>query len=294
MAKLLLVVVFFVFSFPLTAQQQLATNDDDTWLWEISGNGLEQPSYMFGVLRILCPDEFFISDTIKNIFYKTAQLVVEMNDTEKPNATFSDFEAILMKGKTLKDLFTPEEYADIKQIYKDSLEIDLEDGFNQSFIPINNVLAAVYFMIVCRDPESFEKKFKTWARLQNKDILKLETYSQQCHQMDSVPYDLQAKAMLRLAREWNQEKALVTKLLALYKSKSFTQAEDFINAWLGGTRDFRDILIDDKNKEWLQKIKLYAAQKPTFFAIGAGHLCGNNGIVELLKKEGYTLTHLKY
>ena len=35
------------------------------------------------------------------------------------------------------------------------------------------------------------------------------------------------------------------------------------------------------------------ASQPTFFAVGAGHLCGGNGLIELLKREGYTLKEIK-
>jgi hypothetical protein len=34
-------------------------------------------------------------------------------------------------------------------------------------------------------------------------------------------------------------------------------------------------------------------EKSTFFAVGAGHLCGQNGLISLLKKEGFKLKVIK-
>ena len=52
-------------------------------------------------------------------------------------------------------------------------------------------------------------------------------------------------------------------------------------------------LIDDRNADWLTKMPAIMAQKPTLFAVGAGHLPGDKGVLNLLRKAGYTVEGVK-
>ena len=51
-------------------------------------------------------------------------------------------------------------------------------------------------------------------------------------------------------------------------------------------------LLDDRNKNWVGQLKNILKEKNIFIAVGAGHLVGKNGLIELLKKEGYTVKPL--
>ena len=48
-------------------------------------------------------------------------------------------------------------------------------------------------------------------------------------------------------------------------------------------------LLINRNKNWIPEISKYAKEKPTFFGVGAGHLPGENGVINLLRKAGYTV-----
>ena len=47
------------------------------------------------------------------------------------------------------------------------------------------------------------------------------------------------------------------------------------------------MLLNNRNKNWISKIDKYVKQKPTFIAVGAAHLGGQNGVISLLKKQGF-------
>ena len=49
-------------------------------------------------------------------------------------------------------------------------------------------------------------------------------------------------------------------------------------------------LLDKRNHNWIPQIARMASEKPSFFAVGAGHLVGENGLITLLRSEGFTLT----
>ena len=50
------------------------------------------------------------------------------------------------------------------------------------------------------------------------------------------------------------------------------------------------MLLDSRNRNWVEIISMNTASIPMFIAVGAGHLGGPNGLIALLRKAGYTLT----
>jgi len=47
--------------------------------------------------------------------------------------------------------------------------------------------------------------------------------------------------------------------------------------------------LNNRNKNWVKKLKTIMHERPVTIAVGAGHLPGKNGVIELLRKEGYTV-----
>ena len=89
--------------FGLQAQQL-----DNALLWEISGNGLEKPSYLYGTIHITC--DASLNDNIKKALDETSQLALEL-DMDDPNMQVKMFKGIYMKdGKTIKEMVSDEEY----------------------------------------------------------------------------------------------------------------------------------------------------------------------------------------
>ena len=49
-------------------------------------------------------------------------------------------------------------------------------------------------------------------------------------------------------------------------------------------------LVNNRNHNWSQQLKDILPQQPTFIVVGGGHLPGSNGLIELLRKQGFTVT----
>ena len=54
-----------------------------------------------------------------------------------------------------------------------------------------------------------------------------------------------------------------------------------------------DILIYNRNRNWVEVMPAIMAEQPTLFAVGAGHLCGEQGVLKLLEQAGYTIEGVK-
>lgn len=285
--SLSLILLLVGLTLPSVAQKK----KNQTWLWEISGNGLEKPSYLFGTIHILCPNDFAMSDNLLDKLNKSEQLVLEVADADNPANALEIMQNSIMKGSTLKDLYTEEEYAEIDSFFKDSIGYPLA-MFN-AFMPMVTMATVLPKMMGCSQPKSYEIELTAMARKQKKEVKEVETLTQQLHFFDTIPYKIQAKELLRMIRDWNKEKETFSGLVNIYKEQQFSKAVAFIHTNMGSMIEYKDVLLDNRNRAWIAKIETFAKEKPTLFAFGAGHLGGEKGLVALLKKEGFKVKPLK-
>ncbi len=54
-----------------------------------------------------------------------------------------------------------------------------------------------------------------------------------------------------------------------------------------------EVLLDERNKNWIPKIEKAINEKPSFIAVGGGHLGGKNGVLNLLKAKGYKVKAIR-
>ena len=69
---------------------------------------------------------------------------------------------------------------------------------------------------------------------------------------------------------------------------------EFVKEDDGGLGNYEDILIYNRNRNWVQKLKTLMPEKSLTIAVGAGHLAGEKGLIKLLRKEGYSVKPVKY
>jgi uncharacterized protein YbaP (TraB family) len=83
------------------------------------------------------------------------------------------------------------------------------------------------------------------------------------------------------------------KLMAAYKSRDPDKLEELSVSQLKEDKEFMTRLIDDRNAAWIPKLETAFKERPTFVAVGAGHLGGKKGVIKLLRAKGYDVTPVK-
>jgi len=117
----------------------------------------------------------------------------------------------------------------------------------------------------------------------------LETMEFQASVFDSIPYEEQAKELLKSIDSIAVNKQLFDTMLNVYKSQQLKEIENLFNKSELGLEEHQDILLDNRNRNWVGQLKNIMKTTSVFVAVGAGHLVGKAGLIELLRKEGYTL-----
>lgn len=98
---------------------------------------------------------------------------------------------------------------------------------------------------------------------------------------------------MQIVKNFDSAKQMMTQMVEVYKQRNPDALYKFMKN--GGLNDvFETAMLEERNNKWLPTIVTNLKKQATFFAFGAGHLAGNNGIISLLKKKGYTVTPVAY
>ncbi len=271
---------------------KLKTNEDDnTLLWEISGNGLSSPSYLFGTFHMLCKKDISFSNNLKQAVKNANEIYLEM-DMDDPATLFGGLMLMNMKqGKRLKDLYTPEDYKRVEAFFKDSLQTPLT--LFQTMKPYFLVALLYPKMMPCRSVSGIEEELMKLAKENKKEIRGLETMAFQASIFDSIPYEKQAAELLKTIDSMAMSRQYFDSMLIAYKNQRLNDIEMLFSKNEFGMEEDQDILLDNRNKNWVGQLKDIMKKGSVFTAVGAGHLVGKMGLIALLRKEGYIVRPLE-
>lgn len=263
---------------------------DNGLLWKISGNGLAKPSYLYGTMHITC--DATLDKNILAALDATGQLYLEL-DMDDPNMQTEMMGGIMMKdGVTMKSLASVEDYEIVNKFLQEKagMSADMLGTFKPFMVS-----ALLYPKMLDCPVQSYEQALMEISKKQNEEILGLETVSEQLTVFDAIPYKEQMDELVKSAKDnLVKDRKEIEEMIALYQKKDLNALLEFMdkseNKMMAG---HNDVLLDNRNKNWIPKIEAVAKAKPTFFGVGAAHLAGENGVIKLLRKKGYKVEAVK-
>jgi len=286
MRKLLFSITLLIQCFTSNGQ----TPVENSLLWEITSPGQAKPSYLFGTIHLICPADFSLSDSLKSTLARTQQVALEI-DMDDPGMMAGMMKSMNMSGgNELKKLVTEQEYAKLSQFYKDSVGVGIA-MFEKAkpFILMGPLFNAV---LSCQ-PQSYEMSLVELAAKQKSEVIGIETLEEQMAIFDTIPYKDQIKTILTMIDSIPQARKEFSNLVALYKSQKINDLYNLMMASNYGMDGNEEVMLFARNKKWVPRIRRIAAEKPTFFAVGAGHLGGDRGVIALLRKDGFKVRAIK-
>lgn len=264
-----------------------AATGNNTLLWEISGNGLKAPSYLFGTFHMLCKDDINITPALKQAVARSSEVYLEL-DMDDPATFLSGIMLMNMKdGKKLKDLYSAEAYTRVSSFFKDSLRTPI--GAFQTMKPF--FLQALLFpkMMSCASMGSVEDEIMSLAKENKIQVRGLETMAFQASLFDSIPYEKQAGELLESIDSLTKSRLYFSRMVKAYKEQRLDDIEKIMNSPELGMGEDSDILLDKRNKNWVAQLHTIMPKAPVFVAVGTGHLVGSNGLIALLRAAGYVV-----
>ena len=283
MKQFIIAVSFFISISSYTQEKKL----ENSTLWKIEGKDLESPSYLFGTIHITC--EATLDEEVKRALQETKQLVLEI-DMDDPEMQKKMVIGMNMKdGKKLRDLVSEKELALIDTLFTNEMGMSVK--MFQTVKP--GLLYAMFLpkMLDCNS-NSYEAVLMNNAKDNEEEILGLETVKDQMNIFEIIPYEEQVKNLVKTAKDGLQkDKEMLKELQEVYQNEDISGLLELMNdEEYNPLKDYDDVMLSDRNENWIPKIIEFANDKPTFFGVGAGHLAGEKGVINLLRAKGYTVT----
>ncbi len=265
--------------------------------WEISGNGLEEVSYLFGTMHMIPRSSYFLPQSVSEAFDKSDKVVfeIDMNELSDMGAMMGlIMDAFMKDGKTLRDLLTEQEYQRVAEHFERmGLPMMMFERIKPMFLSMFATQDFAPRSLQANDMVSYEAEFFQRAAMVNKAIGGLESLEYQMSIFDSIPYDVQADMLLESIAGKGAETNLLDTLIEVYTRQDIESLVELMHEEGSGMKGYEGLLLYDRNKNWIPIMEEEMRRQKTFFAVGAGHLGGPQGILHLLKKKGYRLKALE-
>ena len=270
----------------------------DALLWKIDGKGLKEHSYLYGTIHLIDKESFFWPKGTLAAFEDADKVTFEVDlddmfDMGKQMGLMT--KAFMKDGKTLKDLYSEEDYKLVESHFS---ELGLPMMFLEKLKPMFLTVFASGDVEMGKGlgdqsgVKSYEMEFYDLATEAKKEVNGLETLEFQVSVFDSIPYDAQAQMLLETIKTSNTEDDSFKEMIQMYQDQKISKMVDFMSEEEEGIQGFEDILLYERNRKWIPIMEEQMKNDQIFFAVGAGHLGGKDGVIDLLEKAGYTLTPL--
>jgi uncharacterized protein len=272
---------------------------DKSLLWRIGGKGLKQPSYLYGTIHMIPKSDLNITESTWNALNRCKKITfeIDMKEMTSLRTQFSMLTKAFMKnGKTLKDLLSPEDYTFVHEKMEDK-------GFSASMF--ERIKPMFLSMLLSNDEggavgksdskmTSVEMELWKVAKKQKTKSDGLESTAYQLSIFDTIPYESQAKMLVEALRTSSTDSdAELDKMIEMYKKQDIEAMQQMISAETDGVGEFEDVLLGNRNRNWIPLMGKMMKEQSTFFAVGAGHLGGKGGVIALLRAEGYVVEAVK-
>ncbi len=250
-------------------------------LWKITGNGLSSPSYLYGTIHIKDKRVFEWQDSVYARLGECSAYAGEL-DLNMDNIMKAAGYMLLPEGQTLHDRFTAEEYDLVKDAVKSC------SGYELALL---DKLKPISLVALCFSVNSTEELEATVDELLykravegGKQIIGLETVEEQVVLLDKIPDSY----VLEYFRNLDEQEKEFNNLIRFYRNA------DLDSLWLMMQDEESGSMLNDemirvRNHRMTERILPLFRKQSTFIAIGSGHLPGNEGIIALLRNEGYVV-----
>jgi|LakMenEpi03Aug12_release.lakeMendotaPanAssembly.Ray.scaffolds.fasta_scaffold272001_2 uncharacterized protein YbaP (TraB family) len=265
-----------------TTRKQAVKPRTDALLWRITGKG-SNPSYLYGTMHIVCSEDMSIGDSLKSAMDRSGKLYLEL-DMDDPMMMMKTAQLSMLKEGSIKELAGQERFERIEKFMKDS--IGLPSTLFNRMKPFA-LMSLMYTKIpACGRTESYEQRLMDMAKKGKKEVVGLETVEEQFGIFDRIPDTTELRMVMDMIDDFGTQRRQFSEMSQLYRKRDL----DGLGAMIQSSPDMagmEDVMLWDRNKRWIPTMEKAMSSSPVLFAVGAGHLPGEEGVIRLLRKAGY-------
>ena len=324
MKKFLIIALLALVTISATAQKNSDANNNPGWLWEISGNGLKQKSYLFGTCHgeghNFTKEEVFSLTGLQKAFDETEMLFNETDIAHTDTAAMKKFlnqinefcynpgpEYMMQEGVDFRTLYDSDvHFKTIDKFLANGMK-DLEYWKKTPGYWIARIGISQFFWT--RRAKTVDALLYEEAMNQGKETGGLEELKDidgnlmsmftDMKGMDTLSMKEQADTLYRTIRDITNgtTSRVFQGLYKAYISNDTCQVAKQIAEnpvfYRGKDNSHDKEMLDGRNASWIPVIIKNIPEKTCMFAVGCRHLMGPASLINMLRREGYTVEAVK-
>ena len=270
-------VIALVFSGTIQGQTK-SLKLENSLLWEVSGNGLSKPSYLYGTFHMICAKDYFLSEKTKKAFDKSDKVVFEVNLSDPNELNYAA--KMGMGEKPLSQTLSTEELFKLDEVLKKNAGVSVQQVDALSLTGAMGLITMKSFG--CTDIKMYEMEFLEAAKKKNLPVGGLETFKSEEITAANAYSTLEMISMLNESTIEGTAKSIVD-----YKNEDIQSIYNFNTRKEVMNAKAKKYMLDERNTNWVKQMSEMMKKEGVFFAFGAAHLGGELGIINLLRQAGY-------
>lgn len=278
MKRLIFITFLFVFSFGASYAQKVL---DKSILWEISGNGLKESSYLLGTFHLVCKADLHVANKVLTAIEVVDQIALEVNLADVRE--LMSIQELMVSPTALSDQLTVEEQVAFRNLLKDKYAIDLEVV---DHLPPVLVMGMLAMKEISCEVTGYDMEILQVGLSKNKHFIGLERFKDQIELTNQI---YTAKEILTQLKEKDSEEASFDSMVTAFNQEDIETLYNIAIDPKSLSKEGKTILLDNRNRAWIEKMIDLMPKQRTLFAVGAGHLAGEVGVIALLREKGFTV-----
>ncbi|MBR1929636.1 MAG: TraB/GumN family protein [Paludibacteraceae bacterium] len=261
-------------------------------LYEISGNGIKQKSYLFATNRLT--DIQFL-DSIPNLFKvygKCNKIITEMSIHDFEAQKALQQAALLPDSITLRQLYSFDEYRLLQDAFMLNAKLDLNKlgRMKPAYLLEIYRTELLHKKLNYDENRSSENFFQTVAMQQGIPVLPLDNTGEAIYMIfDREPQDWQQKQLLQIVKFPEREIQLEKRIKHFYQNGLLNELSYEVSMPDNlSTLSYSDCKVFwQRNLTWVKRLRPYLEEGNCLICLNALYLGGDNGLIALLKNAGY-------
>jgi len=272
-------------------------------LWKVSGNGLPRPSYIFGTHHLASAS---MLDSIAGMQEAIEGCDVVLGEIEKDSLMSPDAQARIAQAmmappdSTLDRLLTPTQYATVERVFNKyfaTMHVKLSQMNALKPNAISTQMQAMQALKYFNDFDAssqIDLAVQTRANDEGKPSAGLETVSEQIDLLYNGPLTEQAEGLVETCKNDESFQLQMAALSEAYMTQDLDKLQAVMtDATVGGSEAENERLIYSRNRRWVEKLVQLLPERAALVCVGAGHLPGEQGLLQLLRDRGYRVEPMK-
>ncbi len=238
-------------------------------------------------MHSICAEDYFFEKHMENALAAADKLLLEI-DMSDPMAMLSYQQQLMLpQGESIRDYFQDEDaYTRFGEFVKKNLGMDI--AMMTQFKPFMFVSMLSMKAMQCSTQESYETNLMSKAKTQQKSIGGLETIKDQLDIFDQMSKSELKQMLLQTMEQMSETDTTLRTMTSLYKTQDVEALHRFIVSF-EDMYSMESKLISSRNLRWMNQLQHDMPHESLFIAVGAGHLGGEQGLIKLLRRGGYTV-----